>query len=106
QGFEDLVKSAYSPLRDIHKQRDLAWLGTDVFTQIGDPVLGGLNGLNEYSPQAINPQTEAVETYWNMLYAAIARTNTGIDRAPAASMNDATKAIRVAEIKFLRAFYY
>lgn len=106
QGFEDLVKSAYAPLRDIHKQRDLIFLGTDVFTQTGDPSLGGLNGFNEYSAQAINPQTETVATYWNMLYAAIARTNTAIDRAPGASMNEGTKAIRVAEIKLLRGLYY
>jgi len=106
QGFEDLVKSAYAPLRDIHKQRDLVLLGTDVFTQIGDPSLGGLNGLNEYSAQAINPQTESVAMYWNMLYAAIARTNTAIDRGPGATMNEGAKAIRAAEIKFLRALYY
>lgn len=106
QGFEDLVKSAYAPLRDIHKQRDLVLLGTDVFTQVGDPALGGLNGLNEYSAQAINPQAEAVETWWNMLYTAIARTNTAVDRAPTVSMNEGIKMARVAEIKFLRALYY
>jgi len=106
QGFEDLIKSAYAPLRDIHKQRDLVLLGTDIFTQVGDPTLGGLNGFNEYSAQAINPQTESVETYWNLLYAAISRTNTAVDRAEGASMDEGVKAIRVAEAKFLRAFYY
>lgn len=106
QGFEDLVKSAYAPLRDIHKQRDLVLLGTDVFTQVGDPLIGGLNGLNEYSAQAINPQADAVDTCWNALYAAIARTNTAVDRAPAVSMNESVKAMRLAEVKFLRALYY
>lgn len=106
QGFEDLIKSAYAPLRDIHKQRDLVLLGTDIFTQVGDPILGGLNGFNEYSVQAINPQTESVGTYWNMLYAAISRTNTVVDRAEGASMDEGVKAIRVAEAKFLRALYY
>lgn len=106
QGFEDLVKSAYAPLRDIHKQRDLVLLGTDVFTQVGDPALGGLNGLNEYSAQAINPQADAVDTLWNALYAAIARTNTAVDRAPTVSMNESVKSTRIAEVKFLRALYY
>src|SRR5690606_26086662 len=34
------------------------------------------------------------------------RTNTAIDRAPGASMNEATKTMRISEIKFLRALYY
>lgn len=106
QGFEDLVKSTYSPLRDIHKQRDMVLLGTDVFTQLGDPALGGLTGFNEYSPQAVNSQTGTVATYWNMLYAAISRANTAMDRAAGATMNEQTKTVRLAEIKFLRALYY
>ncbi len=106
QGFEDLVKSVYSPLRDIHKERDLVLLGTDVFTQPGDPALGGLTGFNEYSAQAINPQTESVATYWNMVYTAISRANTAIDRAAGVSMNEEIKTARLAEVKFLRALYY
>jgi len=106
QGFEDLVKSAYSLLRQIHRERDLVLLGTDVFTQNGDPALGGLGWLNEYSPQGINPQTGQVSTYWNTLYKAISRTNTVLDRAPAANTQEGVKAIRVAEARFLRALYY
>ncbi|HWK58893.1 MAG TPA: RagB/SusD family nutrient uptake outer membrane protein [Parapedobacter sp.] len=106
QGYEDLVKSAYSPLREIHKLRGLTLLGTDIFTRPGDPALGGLNQFNEYSPQAINPQDGNSAVYWTFLYAAIARTNTAIDRAPGASMNEATKTMRISEIKFLRALYY
>ncbi|PPL01671.1 Starch-binding associating with outer membrane [Parapedobacter indicus] len=106
QGYEDLVKSAYSPLREIHKLRGLTLLGTDIFTRPGDPALGGLNQFNEYSAQAINPQDGNSAVYWTFLYAAIARANTALDRAPEVSMDDAIKTIRVSEIKFLRALYY
>ncbi|MFB2119110.1 RagB/SusD family nutrient uptake outer membrane protein [Parapedobacter sp. 2B3] len=106
QGYDDLVKSAYSPLREIHKLRALTLLGTDVFTQQGDPLLGGLFGLNEYSAQALNPQDGNSGVYWLFLYTSIARTNTAIDRAPGVTMNEDTKKIRVSEVKFLRALYY
>src|SRR5690606_38724937 len=106
QGYEDLVKSAYSPLREIHKLRGLTLLGTDIFTRPGDPALGGLNQFNEYSAQAINPQDGNAAIYWTFLYAAIARANTALDRASEVSMDDAIKTIRVSEIKFLRALYY
>ena len=106
QGYEDLVKSAYSPLREIHKLRSLTLLGTDIFTRAGDPALGGLNQFNDYSAQAINPQDENSAAYWTALYSAIARANTALNRTSKVSMNEATKTIRVSEIKFLRALYY
>jgi len=106
QGFEDLVKSAYAPLRGIHKQRDLVLLGTDLFTQVGDPELGGLNGLNEYSPQGLNPQSGFLASYWSELYSAIGRTNTAVDRAAGVQMDDEIRAVWLAEAKFLRALYY
>lgn len=106
QGFEDLVKSAYAPLRGIHKQRDLVLLGTDLFTQTGDPELGGLNGLNEYSPQGLNSQSGSVSAYWSALYSAIGRTNTAVDRAPDVEMDDDVRSVWLAEAKFLRALYY
>lgn len=106
QGFNDLVASTYEPLREIHKQRALVLSGTDIFTRVGDPALGNLNGLNEYAPQGIHSQTGEVNTYWESLYRAISRTNTAIDRAQRVEMNANTKAVRVGEAKFLRALYY
>src|SRR5690554_3333849 len=105
QGFDDLVKACYSPLRDIHKSRDAVLLGTDIFTKQGHPEIGGLFGANEYAPQGLNPQT-GFSGYWQMLYAAIGRTNTAIDRAEAVEMSASSKAARIGEVKFLRAMYY
>ncbi len=106
QGFNDLVSSAYSPLRDIHKQRNLTLLGTDIFTQVGDPEVNTYQTMNEYSSQGLNSQTGSVASYWNSLYSAIGRTNTVMDRAATADMDEALKAVRVGEAKFLRAMYY
>ncbi|MFC4870850.1 RagB/SusD family nutrient uptake outer membrane protein [Negadavirga shengliensis] len=106
QGFEDLVKANYASLRNIHKERELVLLGTDIFTQSGHPDLGGLFGMNEYSPQGLNVQSEAFDTYWKLLYSAIGVANTAIERAANVDMNEATKTIRLGEVKFLRAMYY
>jgi hypothetical protein len=106
QGFEDLVKASYASLRGVHKERETVLLGTDIFTQIGDPDLGGLFGMNEYSPQGLNVQSEAFDTYWKLLYSAIGVANTAIERAPSVNMNEAAKALRLGEVKFLRAMYY
>src|SRR5690606_30588018 len=73
QGFNDLVASVYSSLREIHSHRDLTLPGTDIFTRVGDPALGNLNSLNEYAPQGIHSQTGAVNSYWELLYKAIGR---------------------------------
>lgn len=106
QGYNDLVTSCYAPLRDVHKQRDLLLLGTDIFTQAGDPTQGGFNTLNEYSSQSLNPQAGQVDAYWKILYSAIGRTNTATDRAAGVVMDEDVKAVRLAEAKFLRALYY
>jgi starch-binding outer membrane protein, SusD/RagB family len=106
QGFEDLTKACYASLREIHKERDIVLLGTDIFTQSGNPQLGGLFGMNEYSPQGLNGQSDIFNTYWKFLYSAIGVTNTAVDRAPEVNMSESTKAVRVAEVKFLRAMYY
>lgn len=106
QGFNDLVASAYSSLREVHKERTLMLSGTDIFTRPGDPDVGNLNNLNEYAPQGIHSQTEVVNTLWDVLYKAIGRTNTAISRASRVEMDEDEKAVRVGEAKFLRALYY
>lgn len=106
QGFTDLVNSCYSTLREVHQERDLVLLGTDIFTQIGDPQLGGLFGLNEYSPQDLNSEALSVTDHWRTLYFAIGRTNTAIERSPNIEMNSERKSILTAEAMFLRSMFY
>lgn len=104
-GFEDAVKASYEPLRSWYgSQRGftLTVFGTDTYTKGAD---GDFKPINDYTPQ-LNAGGPYFRDLWNDFYRAINTTNTVIDRAPAANVAEATKAIRVAEAKFLRAHYY
>jgi len=109
KGFEDLVRSSYTLLRDIHRDRGLVLLGTDLFTQGGwsEAVSGGAQGspLNAYD---IRLNASSVGSgLWDKLYREIGRTNTIIGRADdITDMDENLKAVRVGEAKFLRAFSY
>jgi len=110
QGFQDLVKATYPLLRDLTRERDLVLQGTDLFSQGNwSSAANGIgNGFNEYNAN-LGPTTAEVETLWNLLYQEINRTNTVVSRAEfVEGMDEASKAIRVAEAKVLRAlaFFY
>lgn len=108
-GFEDLVRSCYPLLRNIHQNRGLVLNGTDIFTtQAGwNPNANGTVG--QPSPYDVydsrfNATLPDLQSLWQLLYAEIARTNTVISRAPGITTMAATlKDTRVAEAKFLRA---
>lgn len=107
-GFEDLVKSCYPLLRNIHQNRALVLNGTDLFSsgtgwsaaQLVDP-----NPVDVYDTR-LNPSNDVFQSLWQLLYAEIARTNTVVSRAPDVPMDAARKAVRVSEAKFLRALCY
>ncbi|GAB3909952.1 RagB/SusD family nutrient uptake outer membrane protein [Larkinella knui] len=111
-GFEDLVRSCYSLLRNIHQNRALVLNGTDIFSQsgFGDPkfatpaVTGG--PLEQYDVR-LNATLGELQSLWTLLYAEIARTNTAISRADGiTTMAAALKETRLSEAKFLRALSY
>ncbi|AWW29094.1 RagB/SusD family nutrient uptake outer membrane protein [Echinicola strongylocentroti] len=109
QGFEDLVRSNYTKLREIHKERDLVLMGTDIFTSTSwDEAANGNQGgvLNAYDIR-FTPSVGAATKLWDLLYKQIARTNTAISRQEGVQgMDPGLLAIRVAEAKFLRAMAY
>ncbi|PZX51002.1 RagB/SusD family nutrient uptake outer membrane protein [Algoriphagus chordae] len=109
QGFEDLVRSNYTKLREIHKERDLVLMGTDIFTSNAwDEVGSGNQGspLNAYDIR-FNPNLGSATALWDLLYKQIARTNTAISRqADVEGIDPEVLAIRVAEAKFLRSLAY
>ncbi len=111
-GFEDLVKSCYPLLRNIHQSRQLVLTGTDLFSPGGynDPKFASApanaGALTQYDA-GLNPTLGDFGSLWTLLYAEIGRTNTAIDRAVnITDMADALKATRVSEAKFLRALSY
>jgi hypothetical protein len=111
-GFEDLVRSCYPLLRNIHQSdsRYLALQGTDIFTSRGGwnpSIVTGKENLPDvwdvYDAR-FNATIGEVQTFWTLIYAEIARTNTVISRAgDIKTMNAALKDTRVLEAKFLRA---
>lgn len=108
-GFEDLVKSCYPLMRNIHQNRGLVVNGTDIFTgQLGwNPDANGTvvqPGTFDVYDARFNATLGELQGLWQLLYAEIARTNTVIARAPAiTTMAAPLKDARVSEAKFMRA---
>lgn len=107
-GFEDLVRSCYPLLRNIHQSRSLVLLGTDLFSPNGynDPKFAttpaNAGALNQYDA-GLNSSLDDFRSLWTLLYAELGRVNTAIGRADGVTgMNETLKATRVAEAKFLR----
>jgi hypothetical protein len=105
KGFEDASKAAYSSLRTFYgSERGLTMTeyGTDIYTTGAD---GSYKGFHFYDSQ-MNSFVDIIQQVWEELYKGINTCNAVIERAPAATVPDATKKLRVAEMKFLRAHYY
>lgn len=114
EGYESLVSAAYSTLRTVWG--DDPWLfclGVDIYTRGESEVVGGTyenrdiysSELNEYGD--LDPLNSFVEWFYRDCYAAIQTCNTAIVKADQATgMIDSKKEQRIAEVKFLRAYYY
>lgn len=106
QGFEDGVKAVYSFLKFItanERGMTLHNFGTDAFTNGAD---GSHKGINVYDSRLNQFDEGYFREQWNELYRAINQANAMIDRSagidiPADVLNE-----RLAEVRFLRAFYY
>ncbi len=109
-GFEDLVRSCYPLLRNIHQNRILVLNGTDIFANNSgwnpSAVTGKENQPSQYDvyDSRFNATLPEAQSLWTLLYAEIARANTAITRAAdITGMTAALKDTRVSEAKFLRA---
>ncbi|GAB2561624.1 RagB/SusD family nutrient uptake outer membrane protein [Spirosoma aerophilum] len=105
KGFEDASKAAYSSLRNFYaSERGLTMTeyGTDIYQAGAD---GSYKGFHFYDTQ-MNSFVDIIQQVWEELYRGINTCNAVIERAPAATVSDAVKKLRVAEMKFLRAHYY
>jgi starch-binding outer membrane protein, SusD/RagB family len=105
KGFEDASKAAYAPLRAYYGTQQgltVTEYGTDLYATGAD---GGYKGFHFYDTQ-LNSFVDFLGNIWDELYRGINTCNAVIERAPAATVTDAVKKLRVAEMKFLRAHYY
>lgn len=110
QGAEDLVKACYEQTRykfALENSFALSDFGVDELTN-GDGV--STVWWNTYDTQ-LNSSDNFVEGVWTAYYDGINRCNIGITRIPGfpgttTLRTDAQKAQRVAELRFLRAYFY
>lgn len=105
-GLEDAVDGTYSYLKYIHSNEraySLTVFGTDTYTNGAD---GGFKGFNWYDA-TLRADDSGLREMWEYLYKGVNQANAVIGRSEAVTdMDAATKKIRVAEAKFLRAYYY
>ena len=105
KGFDDLLRGAYSYTREFYGQErgfSLTEFGVDTFTKGSD---GSYKYLNDYTAE-FAPSDSNVVQVWRFFYQGINAANGVVGRADVVAMDAAVKRRRVAEARFLRAFYY
>jgi hypothetical protein len=103
QGFEDLVRSNYAPLRPLLTYSGMFFLGTDIFTVAN---VGTTDAFNSYDNN-LNSSNYDLDSYWKQAYYAIQLTNTTLLWSTQVTGLDAARvATRAAEAKALRAYHY
>lgn len=113
-GFESLVNAAYASLRTVWKNEPwLFCLGVDIYTRGESELTSGSYGnrdvysseLNEYG--SLKAENEFVSTFYSNVYNAIQICNTAISKSSSVvGLSEEIKAQRMAEVRFLRAYYY
>lgn len=104
---ESVVTGVYSNLLYDYNSTDRSVLNWDSFSSVMDPQEGIVNLDYNYLFGTLQPNNSMFQTYWKRFYEGINRANDVIEnigRVP--DMSDATKAKRIAECKFLRAYHY
>lgn len=106
-GLEDAVDATYSYLQQhygLERSMTMLEMGTDLWTKGAD---GGHKQWNDYTP-LLEPRTAFAQQQWEQSYAAINTANAVINRAQDIStgISQEQKDQRIAEARFLRAFYY
>jgi hypothetical protein len=106
-GAESLVAASYNGLRSFATSGNVTgivtWeqIGTDIYT--GGAEGGSLPSFGYYQAQ-MNPSSGDIP--WNGFYEAIATINQGLVSIPKSPIADDIKKVRVAELKFLRSYYF
>ncbi len=119
-GYETLVTSAYSTLRtaigNAGGSRGFPYMfcsGVDIYNRGESQLVGGTyesrdvysSELNEYG--ALDAQNDFVDAFYTNFYYAVQVCNTAISRADKVDgIADSRKKQLLAEVKFLRAYYY
>lgn len=99
-GYESLINACYSTLRDVYSDTNVEMFvaGTDLY-KIGRSGLIS-QGLGNY--QNLTPADNTVKSFYSTLYQSIKRCNDAIYYGEKYNQS----ATKIAEARFLRAFYY
>ena len=104
-GFDAAVNATYTPLRShwaLERGATMTVFGTDEYQKGAD---GSYKFFNDYTSQ-LTGDVDMIRNTWTDFYLGINTANIVIDAAKTANVPDATKNLRVAEAKFLRALYF
>jgi starch-binding outer membrane protein, SusD/RagB family len=104
EGFETLVNAAYSYSRWWYGKEEgynIAEMGTDLWMSGNGDVHPTLT-----SYQNLNGTQAALTSLWDKFYTAINLVNAGVQGIDEAGLQGTTRTTRLAELRFLRAFYY
>ena len=107
QMAEAAVVGAYSNLVYDYVSADLDRINWDVFAGIIDPYYDNYYSNYLYLNGNIQTNASIFLTYWKRLYEGVSRANEILDNiGNVPDMSAATKACRIAECKFIRAYHY
>lgn len=104
---ESVVIGAYSNLLYDYNSTDRSVLNWDSFASVMDPS-ESINYLDyNYMFGSLQPSNAMFSRYWKRLFEGVNRANDVIENiGNVPDMTDATKAQRIAECRFLRAYHY
>ena len=98
-GYESLINSCYSTLRDVYGDNiEMFVAGTDLYKVARAGLVS--QGLGTY--QNLTPADNSVKAFYQVVYQSIKRCNDAIYYGELYKQS----AARIAEARFLRAFYY
>ena len=104
---ETVVIGAYSNLKADYIDHEGSSLNWDAFSSVIDPNDGFINSNYLYLKGMILPNNSSFLKYWKRFYEGVNRANDVINNiSQVHGMSDALKSQRIAECKFIRAFYY
>jgi hypothetical protein len=108
-GVESAATATYSYMRwgtgSLERYNSMTEYGTDLFTQGEDPGLYA-DAFNKYGSQ-LNPDLSVLYGFWENHYKAIAAANLVLQQVEeSTSMTEVQKQSAIAEMSFLRAFFY
>lgn len=104
-GLEDGVKATYATFKPFYGQEmgaAMTTFGTDIWQNGAD---GGHKVFNFYDG-GLNGSESYIRDSWDTWYKGINQANGVINRSADVDMDEAQKTLRIAEVRFLRAFFY